>query len=211
MHDTERQLREQHAVAVKERDTIVNACAPREEVLAHMEHEIDLWAAKWAQDHGFGLVLNLGPGHQVTPDGTLAPRAPKLPDSFYGNVPMLQLLGIAPAVVKARLAQIIKATPYDEGPPAADRARFYAAADARVAELERQHTDLVDAAAALDPPIALTLLPVVAERRTAEAEKRKRNATADEDRRRREAAVNPRHENAGRQSSVSTYIAKGRL
>jgi hypothetical protein len=210
LHEADRTLREQHAAAVKDRDHVVNTCAPVEEVLANLERLLDEQAYHWAKGQGFSMVMAVGPGQNVTSDGALAPRPPQLPGWFYDNLTLVRLAYFAPTVVKARLAEIIQATPYEAGAPAADRARLYAEADARVAEVERQHTDLVDAAAALDPPIELKLLPVVAERRATEAAKRKRNAAADEDRRQREAAVNARHVDPPRGMALSPYIEASR-
>ena len=64
------------------------------------------------------------------------------------------------------------------------------------------HTELVDAAAAFDPPIRLELMPAVAVRRREEAEQVKREAARAE----REAPVNQQHEEAVGRTGRSVYL-----
>lgn len=204
LHEMDRQIREAHRAAERARDELVSAPPPADEVIAAMEGEVDQLAATWAKERAHGIVTSFGPGLQLNRDGTLNPRQPQSPDWFFTkHLTLQELAGAFPELVKPRLAALIRGYEYVAGPAQADRARAVAEADARILELEEEHTGLVDQAAALEPPILLELLPRVKDRRAEEAERARRNAQADADRRVRETAVNERH---ARRVSHSSYL-----
>lgn len=191
LHEADADLRREHTEAVKQRQRIISLPGPIEEVRANLRTLIDALARKWAEDHGKSLIRHASPGFELRPDGRLVPQSPKLPDSFSGEpVNVRMLCALLPDVVLARLDAIATATEYEAGPSVADRKTQLDAIDARIADLEAQHSELVDTAAAMDPPVMLTLLPAVRERRTREAEAAKRDADALARREEAERAAN---------------------
>jgi hypothetical protein len=116
-----------------------------------------------------------------------------------------ELAATFPELVKPRLAAVIRGHAYAPGPAQADRTHAVADADARILEIEDEHTRLVDPAATFEPPIVLELLPSVKGRRAAEQVERERMARAAvaENRVAREAAANQQHE---RRVTPSAYI-----
>jgi hypothetical protein len=191
LHDLDTELRAQHSVAVRERERLASASPPVEEIVANMEHVIDERTAEEAESMAYGLRHAFGGGFEMRRDGNLAERKPTLPDWFYrADFTLARLAGFAPGLVKARLAEILRAALYEAGSPMADRRRFLAEADAKIAEIERAHEQLVDEAAALEPPVTLTLLPEVKARRDAAAAKADRERVQRAERERIEAQVN---------------------
>lgn len=88
------------------------------------------------------------------------------------------LCGLAPDLVKAQLANIIRSLTIAPGLPAPDRVRELLAADGRKRQIEDQHTEVVEAARSVG--ITLPLLPAVQARRDAEARQLKSEAHARE-------------------------------
>jgi hypothetical protein len=201
--DVDRELRAQHAQALKDRSHITSAPPPIEEVLAAMEAVVDAAAARWAEEHGWSFVKNLGPGFRVKTSGELVPERPRLPDYLTHGLNPLgfdDLVGLFPDAMKARLREILAGVEYQPGPATADRARLVREVDERIVSIEREHEQLVEAAAALEPPVTLALLPAVKQRRAAaqakaqreQAERAAREAAAQRvEAWRREATVRP--------------------
>jgi hypothetical protein len=208
LHATDHQLREAHAAAQRGRDRLISAPPPVDEVIGAMVRVVDAHAAGWAREHAVGLIHAFGPGLELERDGTLRERPARMPDWFLlRDLRLKDVVGAFPELVKARLAEIIRGHAYEAGPSQTERARLVAEADARIAELEAQHTELVDAAGALTPPIVLALLPAVQARRDADAARRQREGRAEQDRQAREAAVNRQHDQA-QGGTPSPYLAE---
>jgi hypothetical protein len=182
--DTEPAIRERHSVLTSERSRTWSAPGSRDEVLANNVRLVDTTCAGWRQDHG-AMVLRQLSGYRelrVQAVGTDREREfesvvrPCLP-SFHGvlqapgALTFRDLCGLAPAVVKDALSAMIAATPESAfGLPEAKRTARLAELDAEIADVERQHTELVDAAAEVG--IHLPLLDTVRARREKDAKAR---------------------------------------
>jgi len=209
------ELRREHAAALAERTRLIGLSPPVEAIIGAMRHLVDEHAEQWAKRNGQGLVRAFGPGLEEKEDGSVSERKPLLPAAFwtaYGELSMRELTpsalaGLAADLMKARLEAVIRATPYDAGPPIAERPALLAELDAKIRDIEARHSELVDGAAAFDPPITLALLPAVAVRRIAEAERGKHTAAAAAARREREEAVNRQHAQALERTGRSEYLA----
>lgn len=192
LHDLDRELREQHGAALKERERVASAPPPLDEIIGNMERIIDAHAAQELEQTAYGLRHAFGGALEVRRDGNLAEVKPTMPNWFYtgpGDLTLARLAAFAPGLVKARIAEILRAFPFEAGTPMADRRRLLAEADARTAEIARAHEQLVDEAAGLEPPVTLTLLPEVKARRDAERAKAQRERVQREARERAAAAV----------------------
>ncbi|MDI6773339.1 MAG: hypothetical protein QME77_12245, partial [bacterium] len=190
MHELNRQLRAEHAAAEKERQHILGTSPPLEELLAAMEERVDAAAASWMREHGVQLPHTLGPGLEIKSDGSIVSQRSRFPYALENRpLDFNALCALAPDLVKQQLRRILSAIPYKAGPPLADRTRLLVEADARIAEIERAHEELCDSAAALEPPVTLTLLLEVKARREAE------QAKADRERVQREARERAQRDN----------------
>ena len=118
------------------------------------------------------------------------------------------LIGMAPEIVKARFRALILSQASPDAPPSKDRPRLLAEAAERIAAIEREHTELVDFAAGLEPPIKFEYLPAVRDRRQLEADEARRQAAATAERRAVEQAVDALPEAPG--GARSAYLDAGR-
>lgn len=206
----ERGLRQQHVVAVHDRDEIPAAAEPIEIIIANMRRVIDEAATEYARDNGYTILTAFTGRLELQMDGTLATRRPQL---WFGprlELRFRDLCGLVPELIKAQLETILRSVPYQAGLPLEERAAAIAAADEKIRVIEEQHTELCDTAAALDPPIVLPLLEPVKQRREAARLKAERDAAARQVREEaaRRVDVQPRnHPRAGYQESE--YIAEG--
>jgi hypothetical protein len=117
-----------------------------------------------------------------------------------------------PDLLKTRLKEILAGVAYEAGPAQADLPRLVAAADARIRDIEDRHAELVDMAAALSPPVTLTLLEPVRQRRETERIRVRREADAAERRRQLEEDINQGAEQERGQPRVtrSAYLTANR-
>lgn len=182
LSERERELREQHAALGKERRSVVAAYLPIEEVIANAGSLVDQAATSWMSKFGGSVVRALSGYRELRAPGDTSEREvkPHLPRIGDGNLTIVDLAGIAPALVKERLAEIIRATPSKFGLSADARAARLAEIDARIADLEAAHSELVDAAAEFG--ISLPLLDAVRERREADARRAAREQELAADR-----------------------------
>lgn len=167
----EHDLRDRHTAMVAERGTVAKLLRPREEVLADMRRLVTDHAQQWASQNA-GLVTLAFAGHIDTSAGHEARavyRKPHLPELYTsatqpGVLTVRDLIGLAPAAVMAQFEACIHAMPADRfGLPKDRRTQRLADLDAQISDLERQHTEIVDAAAEVG--IEMTLLAPVAARR----------------------------------------------
>ncbi|MFA5028544.1 MAG: hypothetical protein WC713_11795 [Candidatus Methylomirabilota bacterium] len=206
LHAADQDLRRTHAELKKERNKIVSAPGPREEVLANFDKLIEAEAARWQQEAGASLIRHGSPGFTLQRDGELVPQRPAWPGEFQKVLTLKDVAGLFPDLVKTQVAALVTTTTYTPGPAASDRWAALKTIDQKIAEIEEQHAALVDAAAALTPPVALTLLPDVAARRETERDLREREATAAERRREQEARVNQQYPT--RRDGRSRYLTE---
>ena len=191
LHAVDKEFREQHLAAVKHRDFVRNAPPPLPEILQAMEIVVDAAAARWTQEHARTFLTELGPHMKAERDGRDTLPQPTLPELLaFRELRGEALVGLFPELLKARLREILSDMEYAAGPAQTDRARLLAEAEATIRQIEDQHAELVDQAAALDPPVLLRLLPAVADRRESERIRVNRETQAAERRRELEAAVN---------------------
>jgi hypothetical protein len=170
--ETERSLRAQHAALLAERKDVTAAHAAESECVANLGHLVDGRAARWAQQHGVSMVRQLG-GHRElsgSPGSTVERDVPpQLPSWGQLGTPLAfeDLCGLAPALVKARLTDVVHASGARFGLPAAERTAKLEELDRQIAEVETTHSHLVADAGGVG--ITLPLLDAVQARREAEA------------------------------------------
>jgi len=202
------ELRERYRTAKAARDRIANLPGPPQEVLENLRAIVSARARKWGEDEMNSLVRHLAPGLRTNLEGGVTQPRPSLPDNWVQlNLTLADVAALFPGLVLDRLKELVLSSAYEAGPPAADRNAALEKADREIAEAEAQHSQLVDAAAALTPPIALELLPEVKERRATEAVRARREADADARRREVESAADTA---VRRQTwARSPYLEKG--
>jgi hypothetical protein len=201
--------RQAHAAAVKAHKRLLAASPPPDEVVANMRALVAKKCADRTTYHARGIVQAFGGTREENIlTGQLDYRKPSLyrPAADSGRLTFEDLIAFLPNLVADRLEQIIRAAPYEAGAPEAHRPRLIAEAVEKIRAIESEHSALVDAAAQLDPPIVLQLLPSVQAARERENEKAKRQQVAIEMQRQAEAEVN---QQAARGSSGrrSQYVA----
>ena len=145
------------------RAELINRLPPRQDLVRAAGEEVDAIAARFRTERALALAraaaggLAAG-GLDVGPDGRIQGiRVGSVASELAWPLDFVALCGLVPDAVKAGLRAILEGAAYEPGATLADRVALVAAVDAKVAELERQHTTLVDEAAALGIP--LTLLP----------------------------------------------------
>jgi hypothetical protein len=170
VHETDKALRTMHAELQAERARLCGAKPPREAVIAAAERQVDAIAAAWAAANGAQLVTAIVGAVDVQPNGEVrglvAGNLLHLP-ALAGLVDVPTLAAIMPEYLKDGLRRVIEATPYVAGPPMADRPGLIADVDAKIADVEDQHSELVARAAELG--ISIELLLDVRARRAHEA------------------------------------------
>lgn len=207
----EQTLRAQHAAAIQARGSVTGRPAPKSEQLANMRRLVDETAARFAQENGPALARHISGSLELQNDGTYREVVPSLmswsPRGFQSEITLVELCGIVPDAVKAGLELIIKATPLsaDELPHAKRRAAL-AEADQYIREIEDAHSQLVDAAAALTPPIVMEHLAEVRERRAKEAAVREREESARAARAPLEQTINGRARASMSQRAVGSTL-----
>jgi hypothetical protein len=194
VHEVDAHLRAEHTAAVEERNHIINAPPPVEDVIAAMERDIDTMAATWGEKRARALLAAYGSGLKEKDDGSHVVHNRSFPGELYLPWTEADWASANPDAAKQRYAAEIRARPYVAGPPVADRLRLVAQADARIRELEDHHAEFVETAAKFDPPIILALLPGVAKRKEDDARALALAAKATEAQRAREAPLSERYE-----------------
>jgi len=163
LHDTDKTLRTMHEDLQAERRRLCGARPPKADLIAEAERQVDAIAAAWVAAHGPQLVDAIAGRVDASPAGVVR-------GIVEGNLLLVPfvfdvqaLLALAPDPVKQSLRTIITGAEYAEGPPMSARAELIAAVDAKIADVEEQHSALVDQALALG--IQLDLLDAVRSRR----------------------------------------------
>jgi hypothetical protein len=190
---SEHDLRERHENLVDTRRRTFSASKSRADVIANAERLVDEEHAAWWQLHGASWARSLSGYHETRVDGLgtaherervrhVPPRLPSLEGTLQapGTLTLRELCALAPQIVKASLTDGLTALPDDRfGITDADRTAKLAELDAAIVEVERRHTELVDAAAEVG--IVLALLPTVKARREEQArhEERERLRAAE--------------------------------
>jgi hypothetical protein len=170
VHAGEQSLRVKHKALVTERRKIIQAARCLEEVLVNAARLVDEAGAKFIDRFAQRMVRELSGYTEQRGSGDerreVAARAhlPILPDGFFD---FGGLCGMVPALMKERLADVIRRSGANFGLPTEARAAKVAELDAGIAALEALHTELVDGAGEVG--IALPLLDTVAKRREDEA------------------------------------------
>lgn len=182
VRSAEAEIRTQHEALLKERKGIRSGYASEAEIVANLNRLVDQRAAEWARDAGARTARSLSGetefrGHPLK-EHPVPPNLPRWGD-LHGTLTFDDFIGLAPEVVKARLAAVVHNSGARFGLPAAERAARLAEVENAIGEAEAQHEALVSGAAAVG--IDLPALPAVAERRERErAEKATADALAEE-------------------------------
>jgi len=166
LHSVEKELRQEAEGFAVERTRLLSARPPREDLIAAAERQVDAIAAEWANGNGPQIVAALAGSVDVQPGGEeirgVVPG--DIRNWLPGIVDGSAFIGLVPSIVKARLRDIIAATPYNPGPSMDQRQRMIAELAAKLADVEARHSELVDHARELG--ITIELLPDVQGRRT---------------------------------------------
>jgi hypothetical protein len=104
-----------------------------------------------------------------------------------------------PTVARETLRALMRRLEFTPGPPAADRGRMLAALEARRRELEAREEELVEAVNT--DGLTFAHRPEVLQRREQEARRRELEEKSVADRQRRQAEVDARHSEEGRDAS----------
>lgn len=189
--ERERNLRQLHAEAVRLLAVALTAPPPADEVVANMRRIVDVIASDFAAEQGTSVLAAFG-GElgELRADGSYRDGPPRLWQPPHGTLRITDLCGLFPELMKARFEQIIRGLNYEAGSPASQRAALRKKCEAQIRAIEEQHTELVDAAGALRPPVHFELLQSVKDQREAEASQRERDAARIQARRDREALLN---------------------
>ena len=166
---TEEALRAEDARLGREIKAIEHANASQEEVIDAMRRLVNQERARFLE-FGRGLVSSLTPHSEARGrnDSTLRKVPPRLPNfSLDGKATVDFVIGMLHKHVAESLEEVIRECGANFGLPAAERAAKLAELTEQRTVVQRQHTELVDAAAEVG--IVLALLPAVKERREAEA------------------------------------------
>lgn len=197
------ELRAAHAAALSARKRIASSPPPTEEVVANMRAVVDEHAAKWLLDNSWAITLAFAGERRAQRDGSVTQQRPTLWRRAGHFLDVPDLVGLVPEMMKVRFEAAIRSRTAEAGPEADERARIVAELDGKIAAIERTHSGMVDAAAALTPPISLSLLESVRARREIELERQKRDGEAAEAARRAAAVVN---EKLPRTATRSSYL-----
>jgi hypothetical protein len=179
----DQELRQAHAALQAERTLLIASPVPRAEVVAVAEAEVDKIGAEWRQAHAQQIVAALGGYVDLVPGtntvrgvarGSLGPALPALD--------LAALCALLPEAMKNGIRRAIESAEYVEGAPMTDRPRLIRELDARIAEVEEEHSQLVDEATSVN--VSLPLLPDVRMRRAQAATLAAQQEREEADRRR---------------------------
>jgi hypothetical protein len=158
LHAADKELRKMHEDLQAERARLCGARPPHAELIAAAEEQVDALAAAWAAANGLQLVVAVGGSIDVQPSrevrGVISGNLLHAP-ALMGMLDVPTLAALVPAQLKAGLRRLIEATEYAEGPPMSERPRLIAELDEKIADVEREHSQLVDQARGLGIEIAL--------------------------------------------------------
>jgi len=182
--ETEDALRTRHAELTRERKKVAHAAPALPELLANVDALVDRARAKWREEMSSYAVRAIG-GHTTfrgTGDTAEVRHAPELPSlGADGRLTLRDLAGLMPEMLKQSLSETLHARPPESfGLAAEERAVRLQELDVELADVERQHVELVDGAAGCG--ITLPLLPHVAERREREASAEQQRADTERQR-----------------------------
>lgn len=167
--ETAAALSAQHETLLTERRSVVEASGSLDEVLVNMRRLVDEASVRLSDRVALTLVRTVSGYTEQRHGGTADQRIvhPHLPPNRYGALPdslgLEDLCALAPELMKSQLERVIRASGARFGLPSAERVTKLAELDAQIADIETQHTELIDGAA--DVGIVLPLLDSVKERR----------------------------------------------
>jgi hypothetical protein len=183
-------LRQAHAAALEERTRIEGSPLPLDEALARLNSALDAHVEHWRQARAGRFARVCGSPRDLEGRSVFLDGLPPHPSTA-------DLVAIFPQTARAELTALVRqayAADVTPGPPSTDRPRLLAAVNARITELEEEHTALVDFGRSQTPPIEIEYLPPVAERRRDEQRRRERAERGEAPLRAREAAVDAFYE-----------------
>lgn len=170
---TEQALRAEDARLAKEYRVLDHAYCSEDEAIEVLRREAFALRRLWVEHYGRGLLDSLTLRVEEQVEGPPRKVRPHLPDFCHdGRVSNGLLFGLLTDQMIDSLERALRDSGLKFGPPAAEKAAKLAEVAAQRAEVQRQHTALVDQAAEVG--IVLEPLPAVKERRDAEARKRER-------------------------------------
>lgn len=168
----ERDMRRRHEELTRERDRTEGLLQPMDEVIANMQQAVEAHRRRF-DERRQSVVAAFSSRMELSRQDNEFHRKRPTGRFLEGPLDFDVLCGLVPDLVKVRLEEMIRATPVNVfGLSSGERKERIAALDAEVADVEKQHTELVDAAAEVG--IALPLLEAVQQRRDEEKRQRQR-------------------------------------
>lgn len=214
LSEQERALRTEHRAAEQELRAIKMARPPAEQIVKQMRAIVDAVAAKYSAENAYGVIEAFAGGvtAATSTSGRDRPRPPALwrgrPEMRFGELTTVDVCGLLPEVVKSSFERMIRAHATADGLTTEQKAAAVAKAEARIQCVEEEHSNLVDAAAGLNPPIVMELLPVVKQRRASEARSRELEEQRVARRAEREAALDAAAAQPPAGGTFSQYLAE---
>jgi hypothetical protein len=155
-------LAQVRAAVEAEKARLLSLRAPRTDLAARRDHEIETLGRQWATGRGADLVGTLSGSMVPTRTGEVeGPVFHSTIANVVGELNLAALCFLAPEIVRAGMDRLLDAAPdYDVGPAMAGRAARLREVQAEIAVLEEQHQNLVDAAGEL----GLTIQPLESNR-----------------------------------------------
>lgn len=165
-------LNERHGELTRERDRTDSQLQPVDEVVANMRRTVNVHRQRFDELQP-SIVSAFSAQVVLSRQTNDFRRHPPTGHFLDGPLEFSTICGLVPSLVTARLEEIIRAAPsHVFGLPLPQRKQRIAELDAEIADVERQHTELVESAAEFG--IELALLPAVRERRQDEERERRR-------------------------------------
>jgi hypothetical protein len=151
-------IRERLGSLDQEEGRLLSLPAPLADVEASLKALVADLGRPWSAANGLAVIRAasgrieraMGLADQRPPD-TLQPG--RLADVLAGPLTLDALAAIAPDVAVKGLVAIVKATPYEAGPPMPDRLTRLAAIEEERQALQARHAELVDEASEADLPM----------------------------------------------------------
>ncbi len=169
LNETERTLRTLHAERQRVQSQIADAGDPTDAVVATMRQWVDSQAAEHAgPGYAAGLRSVFSQGLERSGAAWRVTPASRPWFASDDGLTFGQLVALVPDLVKARLEALIRSVEESSPGPVSARLAQVEALDREIREIEDRHSELVDMAASLTPPIVLQHLEPVRQRRETE-------------------------------------------
>ncbi len=120
LREAERSIRQEHERAVRERDALLAAPPPREELVKAFDDAVDAIAQRWREDNASQLLSAV---HVDAAAGAASVSFDKAPN-LYGAVGYAAICALAAGPAKEALKAAVASMTYTPGPPLVERPRL---------------------------------------------------------------------------------------